>query len=164
MTVSATTDLCDANEPRLADGSLRVLPPLYRSWGGRKTFAGPVATARCFEDNSVVRASLEEPGRGRVLVVDGGGGLRCGLLGGNLAVLAQDNGWVGVIVHGCVRDTVEIDACAIGVRALASHPRKSDKRGGGQREIALDLAGVRIAPGQWCYADADGILISDTAL
>lgn len=164
MSVKATTDLCDGNESRLIDGSLRVLPPVYRAWGTRVVFAGPIATVRCFEDNSTVRASLEESGDGRVLVVDGGGSLRCGLLGGNLARLAQDNGWAGVIVHGCVRDTVEIDACAIGVRALAAHPRKSDKRGGGQRGVVLDIGGVRIAPGQWCYADADGVLIADEPL
>ena len=160
----ATTDLCDANEQLLADGSLRVLAPLFRSWGGRAAFAGPVSTLRCFEDNSLVRTALEEPGRGRVLVVDGGGSLRCALLGGNLAQLAEKNGWVGVVVNGCVRDADEIDACAIGVRALAAHPRKSDKRGIGQREVVLEFAGARIAPGQWCYADRDGVLISDQAL
>lgn len=162
--ITPTTDLCDANEPMLADGSLRVLAPLFRAWGGRAGFAGPVATLRCFEDNSLVRTALEEPGRGRVLVVDGGGSLRCALLGGNLAKLAEENGWAGVIVNGCVRDADEIDACAIGVRALASHPRKSDKRGNGQRDVVVEFAGVRIAPGEWCCADRDGVLVSSTPL
>ena len=162
--MNATTDLCDANEDLLADGSLRVLAPLFRSWGARAAFAGPVSTLRCFEDNSLVRTALEEPGEGRVLVVDGGGSLRCALLGGNLAQLADRNGWAGVIVNGCVRDADEIDACAIGVRALAAHPRKSDKRGIGQRDAVVEFAGSRIAPGQWCYADRDGILISDRPL
>jgi regulator of ribonuclease activity A len=155
-----TTDLCDANEAMLADGSLRVLAPLFRAWGGRPAFGGPVATLRCFEDNSLVRTLLEESGQGRVLVVDGGGSLRCALLGGNLAKLAEANGWAGVIVNGCVRDADEIDACAIGVRALASHPRKSDKRGIGQRDVVVEFAGARIAPGEWCYADRDGVLVS----
>lgn len=163
-TVPATTDLCDAHESRLADGSLRILSPRLRAWGARPAFAGPVATVRCFEDNSLVRAQLETPGQGRVLVVDGGASERCALLGGNLAVLAERNGWVGVLVNGCVRDTVEIDACAIGVRALAPHPRRSHKRGGGEVGVPIDFGGVPIAPGQWCYADADGVLVSDVEI
>lgn len=159
-----TTDLCDANEALLADGSLRVLAPLFKSYGAVPAFAGPVATLRCFEDNSLVRTALEEPGKGRVLVVDGGGSQRCALLGGNLAKLAEDNGWAGVIVNGCVRDVDEIDACRVGVRALASHPRKSDKRGIGQRDVVLEFAGSRIAPGEWCYADRDGVLICARSL
>ncbi len=159
-----TTDLCDANEAMLANGSLRVLAPLFQAWGGRAAFAGPVSTLRCFEDNSLVRTALEEAGEGRVLVIDGGASLRCALLGGNLARLAERNGWVGVIVNGCVRDADEIDACAIGVRALASHPRKSDKRGIGQREVVVEFAGARIAPGEWCCADRDGVLVSPSPL
>ncbi|GAA4410907.1 ribonuclease E activity regulator RraA [Quisquiliibacterium transsilvanicum] len=162
--MQATTDLCDANENLLADGSLRVLAPLFQSWGAKPAFAGPVSTLRCFEDNSLVRTALEEPGEGRVLVVDGGGSLRCALLGGNLAQLADRNGWAGVIVNGCVRDADEIDACAIGIRALAAHPRKSDKRGIGQRDVVVEFAGSRIAPGHWCYADRDGVLVADRPL
>jgi regulator of ribonuclease activity A len=160
----ATTDLCDANEARLDDGSLRILSPLLRAWGRRLAFAGPAATVRCFEDNTLVRSRLETPGEGRVLVVDGGGSLRCALLGGNLAVLAERNGWAGVLVHGCVRDTAEIDACAIGVRALAAMPRRSRKLGGGIIDVAVDFGGVTIAPGHWIYADADGVLVSDVQL
>lgn len=160
----ATTDMCDAHEARLVSGELHVLHPAFRPFGRRARFAGPVATVRCFEDNSMVRAALEEPGHGQVLVVDGGGSLRCALVGGMLGVLAQRNGWAGVVVNGCVRDVAEINECDIGVRALASHPRRSDKRGGGSRGQAVEIAGVRIAPGNWCYADEDGILISDTAL
>ncbi len=160
----ATTDLCDANEALLLSGELRVLPPVYRTWGRRLRFSGPVATVRCFEANALVRAALEAPGDGRVLVVDGGGSLRCALFGGNLAVLAEKNDWAGVIIEGCLRDADEIDACRIGVRALASHPRRSDRRAVGDREAVLELHGIRIAPGQWCYADADGILISNQAL
>ncbi|MCO5119428.1 MAG: ribonuclease E activity regulator RraA [Burkholderiaceae bacterium] len=160
----ATTDLCDANEARLDDGSLRVLSPLLRCWGGRTAFAGPAATVRCFEDNTLVRSRLETPGEGRVLVVDGGASLRYALLGGNLAVLAERNGWAGVLVNGCVRDTVEIDACAIGVRALAAMPRRSRKLGGGSIDVPVDFGGIAVAPGQWIYADADGVLVSDLPL
>ena len=156
----ATTDLCDAHEASLADGTLRALQPVFSAWGAVAAFSGPITTLRCFEDNSLVRSALEEPGQGRVLVVDGGGSLRCALLGGNLAKLAEKNGWAGVVVNGCVRDADEIDACRVGVRGLASHPRKSDKRGIGQRAVVVDFAGVRIAPGEWCYADRDGVLVS----
>ena len=160
----ATADLCDANEARLAAGELHVLHPVFRAFGRNARFAGPIETVRCFEDNSAVRTALEQPGKGRVLVVDGAGSLRCALLGGNLAQLAQRNGWSGAVVHGCVRDVVEIDACAIGVRALATHPRRSDKRGNGSIGTLVEIAGVRIAPGHWCYADEDGILVSHAAL
>ncbi len=160
----ATTDLCDAHEDRLNSGELRVLHPAFRPFGRRARFAGPVATVRCFEDNSMVRAALEVPGEGRVLIVDGGGSLRCALVGGNLAKLACDNGWVGVVVNGCVRDVAEINECEVGVRALAAHPRRSDRRGSGSRDIPIEIAGVRVAPGDWCYADDDGILVSDQRL
>ena len=156
----ATTDLCDANEAQLADGRLRVLHPMFQAYGAVDRFSGPVATLRCFEDNSLVRTALEEPGHGRVLVVDGGGSLRCALVGGNLAKLAERNGWSGIVVNGCVRDLDEIAHCAVGVRAIAPHPRKSDKRGIGTRDVVVEFGGTRIAPGEWCYADADGVLIA----
>ena len=159
-----TADLCDANEASLADGSLRVVPPVFIDYSAVEAFSGPVATVRCFEDNGLVRAALEEAGKGRVLVVDGGGSTRCALVGGNLGQLAQDNGWAGVIVHGCVRDTPELRQCKAGIRALASNPMRGAKRGGGEREVPVEIAGVRVAPGHWCYADADGILIADRAL
>ena len=159
-----TTDLCDAHEDQLADGRLRVLQPVFQSYGAVPAFAGPAATLRCFEDNTLVRAALEEPGQGKVLVVDGGGSLRCALLGGNLGKLAERNGWAGVIVNGCVRDVDEIAECSIGVRALASHPRKSDKRGGGVRDVVVEFAGTRIQPGEWIYADRDGVLVAAAPL
>lgn len=158
--MTPTTDLCDANEALLADGSLRVLQPIFKAYGGSPKFCGPATTLRCFEDNSLVRTALEEPGHGRVLVIDGGASLRCALVGGNLAKLGDRNGWAGIVVNGCVRDVEEIAACAIGVRALASHPRKSDKRGLGTRDVPVEFAGARIAPGEWCYADEDGVLIA----
>lgn len=164
MSVAATTDLCDAHEAELADGRLRVLPPVFRDFGGRKRFAGPIETLRVFEDNTLVRATLETSGNGRVLVVDGGASLRCALVGGNLGKLAQVNGWAGIVVHGCVRDAVELAACDVGIRALAAMPRKSRKGGPGERAVQIDVAGCRVSPGQWCYADEDGILIADQAL
>jgi regulator of ribonuclease activity A len=159
-----TTDLCDANEARLSAGTLRVLEPVFLHFGGASSFAGPASTLKIFEDNTLVRSALEEPGQGRVLVIDGGGSTRCALVGGNLGVLAQKNGWAGIVVYGCVRDTLELAACEVGVVALGAHPRKSDKRGVGQRDIAVDVLGTRVEPGHWIYADADGVLVSDTAL
>jgi regulator of ribonuclease activity A len=123
-----------------------------------------VVTLKCFEDNSHVRQLLEGPGQGRVLVVDGGGSDRCALVGGNLGLLAVKNGWAGIIVNGCVRDSQELLECAVGVWAIATHPRRSDRQGAGQRDIPVDMAGVTVRPGNWCYADADGILVSDKKL
>ena len=160
----ATTDLCDANEAALTAGTLRVLEPVFHHFGGLTRFAGPAATLKIFEDNTLVRTALEEEGAGRVLVIDGGGSNRCALVGGNLGQLAEKNHWVGIIVYGCVRDTEELVECEAGVMALAAHPRKSDKRGQGQREVMVDVLGTRVEPGHWIYADADGVLVSDTKL
>jgi len=117
-----------------------------------------------FEDNTLVRAALEQDGGGRVLVVDGGASLRCALVGGNLGALAEKNGWAGIVVHGCVRDAAELRECKVGVLALATHPRKSDKRGAGERDVPVTVLGTRIAPGEWIYADDDGVLVSATSL
>jgi regulator of ribonuclease activity A len=99
-----------------------------------------------------------------VLVIDGGGSRRCALVGGNLGQLAEKNGWAGIVVDGCIRDSEEINACQIGVRALATHPRKSTKKGVGERNVGISIAGVRVEPGNWIYADADGVLVATTAL
>ncbi len=159
-----TADLCDAHEDALKAGTLRVIPPVFSNFGGATEVAGPVVTLKCFEDNSLVRKTLETPGQGRVLVVDGGGSDRCALVGGNLALLAVKNGWAGIIVNGCVRDTAEIVEAEVGIWAMATSPRRSDRQGLGQVDIPIDMAGVRVAPGNWCYADSDGILISDRKL
>lgn len=150
-----TADLCDAH-PDLA----RIAEPVFDSYGKRPVFGGRIRTLRVFEDNVLVKAALSEPGNGDVLVVDGGGSTRCALMGGDIAELAATNGWSGVIVYGCVRDVHEIDAADIGVRALASCPRKSTKRGLGDSGIPLFFAGVDFAPGEFVYADADGIVVA----
>lgn len=160
----ATCDLCDANEEKLADGSLVILPPIFQKFGKHIRFAGPARTLKVFEDNVLVRATLETPGEGSVLVVDGGGSLRCALVGGNLGVLAQNNGWAGIIVYGCVRDSEELNKCNIGIRALAAHPRRSIRKGVGEKDLAVDIAGVMVRPGNWVYVDADGVLISHLPL
>lgn len=156
----ATCDICDANEDKLAAGTLSVLPPLFQHYGKRVSFSGPAKTLKVFEDNVLVRSTLETPGNGQVLVVDGGGSLRCALVGGNLGVLAEKNGWAGIIVNGCIRDSEEINACDIGVRALATHPQRSVRKGAGDADLRVTIAGVAIRPGDWVYADADGILVA----
>ena len=155
----ATTDLCDAHP------DLQVCAPVFHDYGGTIAFHGPIATLKVFEDNALVRATLERPGEGRVLVVDGGGSLRCALVGGQLGTLGVNNGWAGVLVHGCVRDRAELAALAIGVKALATHPRRSEKGlHSGHAGRIVEFAGVRFAPGAWLYADADGIVVADRAL
>jgi regulator of ribonuclease activity A len=156
----ATCDICDAQENRLADGTLAVLPPVFKAFGRQSQFSGPAVTLKVFEDNSLVRSTLETPGHGRVLVVDGGASLRCALVGGMLAALAEKNGWAGIIVNGCVRDVEEIDACNIGVRALAIHPQRSARKGVGDSNLQVMIAGVAMRPGDTIYADADGVLVA----
>ena len=158
----STCDLCDAHKARLldpADGGFRVLPPTWRDFGGRHKFSGPVVTVKCFEDNSLVKALLESPGEGRVLVVDGGGSLRRALVGGNIAAAAAKNGWAGMVIDGSVRDAAELAACDVGIRALALIPLPTDRRGEGQRDIPVQMQGVWVRPGDRLYADADGIVV-----
>jgi regulator of ribonuclease activity A len=153
-----TGDLCDAHKSHV-DGRLRVLPPVFRDFGGRARFAGTIVTVKCFEDNSFVKAALEEPGHGRVLVVDGGGSLRRALVGGNIAAAAARNGWAGIVVDGCVRDSAELIACDIGIRALALIPMPTERLQQGLRDVALHIHGVWVLPGEWLVADEDGIVV-----
>jgi regulator of ribonuclease activity A len=160
----ATTDLCDDHPQLLEDGRMAVLPPVFRHFGQRPKFCGRVTTLKVFEDNALVRATLEAPGNGNVLMIDGGASMRRALVGGQLALLAQDNGWAGIVVDGCVRDSDEINGCDIGVRALGTHPQKSAKKGVGERNIRIEIGGVAVNPGDWVYADADGIVIAQQKL
>lgn len=155
----ATCDLCDAHKNDLS-GDFRVLPPVFRDFGGRPAFAGPVAVVKCHEDNSLVKDAVDSPGQGRVLVVDGGGSLRRALVGGNLAAAAARNGWAGLVVDGCVRDLAELRACDVGIRALAAMPLPTEKRQQGQRDVPVWIQGVLVQPGDWLYADEDGIVLS----
>ncbi|MCA6216454.1 ribonuclease E activity regulator RraA [Ideonella sp. B7] len=154
----STCDLCDAHKGD-SDGQFRVLPPLFRDFGGLTRFAGPVSTVQCLDDNSRVREAVNSPGQGRVLVVDGGGSLRRALVGGNLGQAAQDNGWAGVLVHGAVRDAAELRACQVGIRALALMPLPTDRRDQGLRDVPVQIDGVWVRPGDWLYADEDGIVV-----
>jgi regulator of ribonuclease activity A len=151
-----TADLSDSNP--LA----QIAEPLFRDFGALSSFEGPVVTVKVFEDNALVRRLLEEPGAGRVLVIDGGGSMRCALVGGNLAQLGVSNGWNGLLVFGCIRDSEEIRGMPIGVKALGTHPRRSEKGlHTGHRDRAVTFAGVTFRPGQWLCADADGIFVAE---
>jgi regulator of ribonuclease activity A len=154
----STCDLCDLHKND-SSGAFRVLSPLYRDFGARRRFAGEISTVKCFEDNSLVKAALDEPGRQRVLLVDGGASMRRALVGGNLAAAAARNGWAGVVVHGCVRDAAELAQSEVGIRALALMPLPTEKRNQGERDVALHIDGVWVRPGDWLYADEDGIVV-----
>jgi regulator of ribonuclease activity A len=160
----STADLCDAHSTLLDDGRLAVLAPVFRMFGKRTSFAGPAVTLKVFEDNALLRSTLAGPGQGRVLVVDGGGSLRRALVGSELALLGQDNGWAGIVLNGCVRDCAEINACDIGIRALAAHPRRCARTGAGEQGVRLFISCVPVNPGDWIYADADGILVAQQKL
>lgn len=141
--------------------ALQVCSPVFRHFGAKHAFYGPIATLKCFEDNALVREQLGQPGKGQVLVVDAGGSLRCAMLGDQLAHLAVDNGWAGVVMYGCIRDAVEIGQMPLGVLALATHPRKSVKKGAGDVGGKVEFAGVTFRPGEWLYADDDGVVVLD---
>ncbi len=154
-----TADLCDEYSD-----TLQIAEPLFRDFGAKPAFCGRITTVKCFEDNSLVRSTLETEGKGGVLVVDGGGSRRCALMGDQLALLAERNGWAGAIINGCIRDSADIATLNIGLKAVATHPLKSNKKGVGERDIAVRFAGVTFIPGHFVYADADGILIAPKAL
>lgn len=154
-----TTDICDQFSERL-----RIASPIFVDYGGRRVFEGEVVTVKVFEDNSLVREALERPGQGRILVVDGGGSMRCALLGDQLAALGQRNGWAGAVVYGCIRDSADIGAMDFGVKALMTHPLKSVKKGIGDRNVPVTFAGITIRPGDYLYADHDGIVVADERL
>jgi len=159
----ATCDLCDVHKSDCS-GQFRVLPPVFRNFGGISRFSGPVSTVKCFEDNSLVKATVDSPGKGRVLVVDGGASLRRALVGGNLGAAAAKNGWAGVVVDGCVRDVSELAQCSIGIRALAAMPLPTEKRQEGQRDVAIQVQGIWVYPGDWLYADEDGMVVMASPL
>jgi regulator of ribonuclease activity A len=152
-------DICDDYS-----AELQVLEPQFTDFGGRTRFCGEVVTVKCFEDNSVVKETLGADGQGKVLVVDGGGSLHCALLGDMLAAMGAANGWRGVMVNGCVRDVEILATIDIGVRALAAHPQRSLKRGGGQLDVPVHFAGADIRPGQHLYADRNGIAVAKRKL
>lgn len=154
-----TADLADREPP-----GMRICQPIFRQFGGLARFCGHVVTIKCFEDNSLIKSTLAEPGLGRVLVVDAGGSLGCAMLGDVIATSAVEQGWAGVILYGCVRDRRDLAAMPLGIKALATHPRKSLRRGEGQRDVPVSFAGVDFKPDDVVYCDEDGILVLDAPL
>lgn len=150
-----TADLYDDH-----GGSLNIATPGFQSFGALPAFFGQIATVKVHEDNVLVKQALGEPGNGCVLVVDGGGSMRCALVGDLLAQMAIDNHWAGIVVYGCIRDSRDVNALSIGVRALGTHPAKSFKRGAGTRNDEVAFAGVTFVPGHFVYCDEDGIVTS----
>lgn len=153
--MKSTPDLCD-EYPQL----VRVVEPLFRSYGGREAFGGEIVTIKCFEDNSKVRELVSQPGAGKVLVVDASGSMRRACLGDMLAEKAIENKWAGILMYGCIRDVDEIRALEIGVQALGSHPMKTEKKGIGEVNVPVTFGGVRFEPGEYVYADNNGVVVS----
>lgn len=154
-----TPDLCDAYPEQV-----RVLEPMLSNFGAVEAFGGKIVTVKCFEDNSRVKELVGEPGDGRVMVVDGGGSTRCALLGDMLAEKAAGNGWAGLVIYGCIRDVDVIGETELGVQALAPIPIKSVRRGVGEVDIPVTFGGVTFGPGEYVYADNNGVIVSATAL
>lgn len=154
-----TTELCDRFIQHL-----QVANAIFQDYGKKRTFYGEIVTIKVFEDNSLVRSILEEQSRGRLLVVDGGGSMRCALLGDRLATVAQKNNWPGLIINGCIRDVATVAEINIGIKALSISPVSSVKHGIGERNVPVRFAGINFIPGQYLYADADGIVVSEQLL
>lgn len=155
----ATADLCDTHGDKV-----RALNLPWRDFGGRPAFHGPLSTVLAFEDNSRVREAVSEPGEGRVLLIAGGGSLQRSMFGDLLAQNAVANGWSGVVIDGALRDSAVIATLDLGVKALGTCPRKTDKRDQGLRDVAVEIGGVLVHPGEWLYADGDGVLVSPVVL
>lgn len=150
-----TADLVDDIGPDVRSCDLQ-----FRQFGGRREFAGPITTVRCFQDNALLKSVLSEPGHGGVLVIDGGGSLHTALVGDLIAELARSSGWAGLIVHGAVRDAATLRGLDIGIKALGTNPRKSTKTGSGDRGVALSFGGITFNPDEIVYSDDDGIVVA----
>lgn len=154
-----TADLCDAHE-----SNVYVAEPLFKDFGGLDSFYGKITTVKCFEDNSLVRDTLNSPGSGHVLVIDGGGSTRKALVGDILARKGVDNNWSGIVVHGCIRDSRVIATIKIGCKAIGTVPLKTQKKGVGEKDVPVHFANVKFVPGHYLYADKDGIIVSEKNL
>ena len=154
-----TPDLCDDN-PDL----IQVVEPVFTNFGGKRSFGGEIVTIKCFEDNSLVKEHAGYPGSGKVMVVDGGGSLRKALLGDMIAANAVKNGWEGLVIFGCIRDVDAIGSLDLGVQALNTIPLKTEKLGVGELNLPIQFAGANFKPGEFIYADNNGIITSPKAL
>jgi len=157
--IPATADLCDDH-----DDEVVVLDNVFRSIGGRDEMAGAAVTLKIFEDNSLVREAVAEDGRGKVLVIDAGGSRRRAVVGDQLAAKASTNGWSGILVYGAVRDAAILGQTDLAIHAMGTNPRKTEKRGFGDRDLEVTFCGATIRPGDWIYADLDGVIVAEREL
>jgi regulator of ribonuclease activity A len=153
-----TADLVDAHE------ELQSCDLQFRNFGKRQRFSGAISTVRCRHDNALVKRVLSLPGAGRVLVVDGDGSMHCALVGDVIAGMAVENGWAGIVVRGAIRDSAAMTMLDLGIKALGTNPRKSAKAGEGAIDVPVEFGGVVFTPGDYLYADEDGIVVSARAL
>ena len=151
--MTATADILDEHGDRAS-----VCTIVFRQFGGRRAFEGPVSTVRCDEDNVVMRRRLSEPGNGGVLVVDGGRSRRVALAGEKVATLARDNGWAGLVINGCVRDAAALREVDIGIKAIGTTPRASGKAGLGEVDVPVTFGDVTFRPGDMLFSDEDGVV------
>jgi regulator of ribonuclease activity A len=151
----STSDIHDAHSQDVS-----VCDVQFRGFGRRTRFAGPCTTVRTFEDHRPVREALEQPGNGRVLVVDGGNSLRFALLGDRMVDLAMRNGWVGAVLYAAIRDSEAIDTLDFGVKAVGTTARRPVGGCGGILDVPVTLGGALFRPGDWIYADADAVLVA----
>ena len=150
-----TCDLCDDHPD-----DVRVCEPMFGSFGGREAFGGEIVTVKCHEDNSRVKELLATPGKGKVLVVDGGGSMRCALMGDMIGESAVQQSWEGVIIYGCVRDVDALAQLDLGVHAVAAIPLKSVRKGVGETGLDITFGGVTFVQGQYVYADNNGVIVA----
>ncbi|KAA8969805.1 ribonuclease E activity regulator RraA [Mycobacterium sp.] len=149
-----TADLVDEIGPDVDSCDIQ-----FRQFGARTQFAGRISTVRCYQDNALLKSVLSEPSDGGVLIIDGDGSLHTALVGDRIAELARSNGWVGLVVNGAVRDVAVLRGIDIGIKALGANPRKSGKTGAGERDVVVNLGGVRFAPGRVVFSDDDGLVV-----
>lgn len=152
-------DMCDQFED-----SVQLIDVEFKDFGGRACFYGEIVTVRCYQDNSLVREVLQRNGKGKVLFIDGNGSCQKALLGDQVALLAVNNQWEGVIVYGAIRDVGEIRTMPLGVKALGTSPFKTEKRGAGEQQVSITVNTQVIPPGDYIYADLNGVLISKELL
>ncbi len=154
-----TSELCDT----FID-SVDVVEPMFANFGGRNSFGGSISTVKCFESNGLIQEALKQPGEGKVLLIDGGGSMRCALIDAPLAELALENGWEGIVVYGCVREVHVLEELDIGIQALASYPVGADDDRHGEVEVPVNFGGVTFLPTDHLYADSTGIIIATEPL
>ena len=154
-----TADLSDENE-----GRVQIVQPGLINFGGKARFSGQIQTIKSFEDNSRIREQVRSDGHGKVLVIDNDASMRCAMLGDMLAAAAIENGWQGVVINGCIRDSIDIAAMPIGVKALGTNPLRSEKKDQGEVNVEFEFLGAIFRPGEFLYSDEDGILLSPLAL